>query len=376
MEIHSGSNKADPAYNARHQLKTMANKLSFLIGSSEDQETLGKPVLPVFPKPAEGKKRFSLDPNSSEDGEQSNSPEANGVDATPSPAASASEVIELVSIDKIDDPRVPQRWLYPKEKVAAMAVAIMQEGNGDALKGQLQPVILVPSETPGRYEMVEGLTRLKAFREHYLSPVIKAIIRRDIGKAEAYRIGFTCNESRNAPTDYDKGMSFARALSFGLYQSQDELAEHIGVSKATLSQYMKFSKLPDFVHEIITESPTPFTYNVAAAINTICDRSNNDIELVTSIATKVAKGSMNGAQLKAFVATYSEGSSEKKRKPRKSVCQIPNGKIRYGEGTVTLESTIPVGLEERCAIALQKAFDDFVAQATGESSSQGVASEE
>ena len=256
------------------------------------------------------------------------------------------ETVQLVDIQLIDEPTVRQRWLYSADKISRMAASLMQEGDGDAIRGQLQPVILIPSpEGHGRFEMVEGLTRLKAFKDHFLAKHIKAIVRTDLSREAAYRFGYKANEERNNLTDYDKGMSFSRALDTGLFKNQSELGAAVGSSRQAISGYLAFSKLPDSIIPLIESKPDAFSYNVAARLLSLSNKATST--QVESAAAKIAAGTWSFSRLSSFVSEIEIGEAKEKKK-RKSSRAISNfGNLRCGEGSLSLTlENIPQGVEK------------------------------
>lgn len=261
--------------------------------------------------------------------------------------------IELIDIGLIDEPFVRQRWQYSTDKITKMAASLMAEGDGNPLAGQLQPVLLIPSpDTPGRYEMVEGLTRLKAFKDHHLAKQIKAIVRHDLDRSAAYRVGYMANEERNPPSNYDKGMSFAAAIEAGIYTSQANLAETLRLSPSTVTGYLAFSKLPPSVVSIIELNVESFGYNVAARLLALSKKA--PLPEVESAARKIAQGTWSFAKLSNYVTEVESGDSKPKRSKKSSRTIRDLGKIRCGDGSLSLVlEGIPSNLEKVLADRLE-----------------------
>ncbi|MDN0082463.1 ParB/RepB/Spo0J family partition protein [Crenobacter sp. SG2305] len=261
----------------------------------------------------------------------------------------SDEKIELIDIDLIDEPAVRQRWLYTPEKVSKMATSIMAEGNGNPIAGQLQPVTLIPSpDTPGRYEMVDGLTRLKAFKDHYLGKKIKSIVRFDLDRSDAYRFGYMSNEERNPTSHYDKGMSFFAAIEAGLYPSKSHLAAELRISNSAVTGYLAFAKLPPSVISIIETNTDSFGYNAAGRLLALSHKvPTSEVE---AAARKVANGTWSFSKLSSYV-TEAESGTKKTKRTRKSSRTIRDlGKMRCGDGSLSLVlDGIPAELEKDLA---------------------------
>lgn len=277
------------------------------------------------------------------------------------PVTSSSEKIELIPIDRIDEPLVRQRWHYDERDVAKMAETLRREGNGNPLDGQLQPVI-VNRKPNGRYEMIEGMTRLLAFRYHALGPEIKAIVRDLPDARSAYRTGFRANEDRNAPSAYDKGMSFAAALKAGVYKNQQELAEDLGIKKQIVSALVAFDRLPDSTRIIIEQNKSEFGYNTATRLASLFEKTGV-AEQVDTAAGKIVKGTWTYKKLDEYVNSI-EAGGKKPQKKRTTVTKPIDGfgKLRYDKKCLLLDidlSLYPADTGEAIASRIEKILSEF-----------------
>lgn len=255
---------------------------------------------------------------------------------------SVDESIELIHIDLIEDPFVPQRWHYEVADIAAMANLLLQEGEGDALKGQLQPVRLLLKKN-GHYEMIEGKTRLLAFRNHHLGKYIKAIVSKDLDRRKAYRMGYVSNEGRNPLTDYDKGMSFKALIDNGVYANQLELAEDLGIKRQVIGALLSFGKLPESTQAIIERDKTRFGYNTAQHLASLCEKAPESH--LNTIAEKVLSG-WTVSQLSSHVSRY---ASDKPRriKSQKRVSVLGNlGQLECSNKKIALDLDVSTMSED------------------------------
>lgn len=274
-----------------------------------------------------------------------------------SSAPISGESEKLIDVDLIDEPRVRQRWYYDELAVQDMARKILKEGDGDVIKGQIQPIIVRPNPLePGRYLIVEGLTRLHSFRRHLMAKKIKAIVKLGLDDLTGYFHGYRANEDRNPLTPYDKGMSFAALLEQGIAKDQEQLITESGENKQVISALLSFAKLPPSVHEIIERAKDKFGYNHAARLSALLSKTGDE-EKVKKAAEKVASGSWTYAKLNSYVSSAESGSSASQR-VRKVTKPIENlGKMKYGEGSLELSlDNIPVGQESAFAEAIENAI--------------------
>lgn len=236
------------------------------------------------------------------------------VGAIQSEHAEEWQLFEFIDIDLIDDPLVPQRWHYDVKDVSDMAKSLLSEGDGDAIRGQRMPILLFKKPN-NRYEIIEGKTRVLAFKEHHLGKKIKAIVSTQLDPKTAYRIGYVANEGRNQLTDYDKGMSFRALLNQHVFETQEELCATLCIRKATLSKLLCFAKLPDSTRDIVERDKSRFGYNTAQLLFSLSEKSSESH--LNSVAEKVLSG-WSVSQLSSHIARF-DGNKPKRQKQQKKV---------------------------------------------------------
>lgn len=271
------------------------------------------------------------------------------------------EYVQLIDIEKIDPPSIRQRWHYDPRDIAKMADSLLQEGEGDALNGQRQPVLLMSKED-GRFEMMEGMTRLLAFRNHHLGKHIKAIVSSSLNQRTAYRIGFVSNEGRHQLTDYDKGMSFKALLDAGVYKNQVELCEDLSLNKTTVNMLLCFAKLPESTHAIIEKDKSRFGYNTARLLAVLFERSSESH--LNAIAEKIL-GGWSIAQLNAHIVRHT-GEKKKRIKQQKRVSILGNlGQMECSSKRLALDidvSQLPQECTEKLWIEIDKLVRDTLSK--------------
>lgn len=275
------------------------------------------------------------------------------------PANTLSNV-ELISLDLIDPPPIAQRQQYTEEMINLIAQDIRKNGHGDNLSGQIHPVVVMPSSiTPGRFVMVDGFTRLMAFKQHFLAPQIKAIVRHDLDPKAAFKVALSANVARNSVTDYDTGMAMFEALRDGTYKDHSEIANDNGMSLTTVSGLLAFSDLPEEVHELIKNSPQKFTYNFAARLKALYNKTNVDV--VRDASKKIAEGKMTFSKLQTLISnvTIEQGKTVRKKKNSRTI--LSYGKVRSTEDSVSLVlESLPHNVSQALAEYLEKATVEFL----------------
>lgn len=108
--------------------------------------------------------------------------------------------------------------------------------------GNVQPVKVRPHPTQaGRYEVVFGHRRLRACRE--LGIPVKAMV----AKASDQELFIDMdreNRSREDLRPFEQGLMYQRAIKEGLFASQNELAQAVGVSQGNVSTAIRLANLP------------------------------------------------------------------------------------------------------------------------------------
>ncbi|PHV10035.1 ParB/RepB/Spo0J family partition protein [Chitinimonas sp. BJB300] len=164
-----------------------------------------------------------------------------------------SRVVHKIRVDLIDDNPIPARHAYPKSLVDSRADEILRDG-------QLDPIKVRPGIN-GRYFLIDGKTRVLAFRSHNISPTIDAIIK-DVDELTAAVEGFAANHDRDNGCDLDEAYFFHELMS-KTQESQSSLSRRINVSQSKISLSQSFFRLPDDALKaiLISENPNAVTYN-------------------------------------------------------------------------------------------------------------------
>jgi len=115
--------------------------------------------------------------------------------------------------------------------------------DGIKIHGQETPAIVrqLDSKDGYQYELVCGA------RRHWVTSYLKTdfiVEVRDLTEEEVFIISDEENRNRQDISDYERAMKYKRALG-GLYESQIQMAERMGVTQDWLSRYLALSKLND-----------------------------------------------------------------------------------------------------------------------------------
>jgi ParB family chromosome partitioning protein len=112
--------------------------------------------------------------------------------------------------------------------------------------GQLIPALGRPLREYADYdvEIVCGARRLFAAR-HLNKPLLVEL--RDLTDKDAIVAMDIENRQRRDVSPYERGLSYARWLRAGLFQSQDDIARALGISTSQVSRLLKLARLPSVI---------------------------------------------------------------------------------------------------------------------------------
>ncbi|MEQ5841734.1 ParB/RepB/Spo0J family partition protein [Paraburkholderia acidicola] len=157
------------------------------------------------------------------------------------------QVIEL-ALKAIKPSPFNPRHFYLKSSIAELAVNL-------AKQGQQQAIHVIPDyDNPGSYFVSDGGRRVRALKEANKETVKAIVVDLPIG-IESYKLGYDLNVQRDSQTVFDNAVVWKRFLDDGHFQSQKELAEHLGLDESTVAVALSIAKLPEVVmHEMVSRT--------------------------------------------------------------------------------------------------------------------------
>jgi ParB family chromosome partitioning protein len=165
------------------------------------------------------------------------------------------QVIEL-ALKAIKPSPFNPRHFYLKSSIAELAVNL-------AKQGQQQAIHVIPDyENPGTYFVSDGGRRVRALKEANNESVKAIVIDLPIG-IQSYKLGYDLNVQRDSQTVFDNAVVWRRFLDDRHFQSQKELAEHLGLDESTVAVALSVAKLPEAVMHEMVARPDRFGSNMA-----------------------------------------------------------------------------------------------------------------
>jgi len=156
-------------------------------------------------------------------------------------------VIQLALSD-IDKNPFQTRYVHRDDALAELAESIKANG-------VVQPIVVRPSEQEGRYILILGERRLHASKLAGRD-TIPAIVRR-VSEQQAAEMTIVENLQREDLSPLEQAEAF-RVLSQEFKLTQAQIGERIGLSRESVSNYMRLLKLPRQVMELLAEKRIKF----------------------------------------------------------------------------------------------------------------------
>ena len=176
------------------------------------------------------------------------SPHADAVVSIHTQPASQHAVTNL-AVELIDKNPYQTRYVFQEEMLNELADSIRENG-------VVQPVVVRPSEEPGRFVLVLGERRLRAVKIAGMA-TIPAIVRR-VSPQQAAEMTVLENVQRQDLNPLEQAEAF-RVLSKQFNLTQAQIAERIGVSRETVANYMRLLRLPEDVMKYMLDGRLSFS---------------------------------------------------------------------------------------------------------------------
>jgi ParB family transcriptional regulator, chromosome partitioning protein len=148
------------------------------------------------------------------------------------------------------------RHFYLKTSIAELAVNL-------AKQGQQQAIHVIPDyAAPGSYFVSDGGRRVRALKEANKEVVKAIVVDLPIG-LQSYKLGYDLNVQRDSQTVFDNAVVWKRFIDDKHFQSQRELADHLGLDESTVAVALSIGKLPETVMQEMVARPDRFGSNMA-----------------------------------------------------------------------------------------------------------------
>ncbi|WP_321946013.1 ParB/RepB/Spo0J family partition protein [Paraburkholderia sp. J10-1] len=221
------------------------------------------------------------------------------------------QIIELPLKDIKPSPFNP-RHFYLKASIAELAVNL-------AKQGQQQAIHVIPDyAAPGSYYVSDGGRRVRALKEANKEVVKAIVIDLPIG-IQSYKLGYDLNVQRDSQTVFDNAVVWKRFIDEKHFQSQRELADHLGLDESTVAVALSIGKLPELVMQEMVARPDRFGSNMAYQVGRYHGARGTDATL--RLINRIVADDLSTRQ----VADIVKGRASAQESPK------PAGRQRYAQ---------------------------------------------
>jgi ParB family transcriptional regulator, chromosome partitioning protein len=264
---------------------------------------------------------------------QQDAPQADTADAAAESAAyrawriehgyRPNQVIEL-PLKSIKPSPFNPRHFYLKASIAELAVNL-------AKQGQQQAIHVIPDyDNAGTYFVSDGGRRVRALKEANKESVKAIVIDLPIG-IQSYKLGYDLNVQRDSQTVFDNAVVWKRFLDDRHFQSQKELAEHLGLDESTVAVALSIAKLPEAVMHEMVARPDRFGSNMAYHVGRYHTARGADATL--RLINKILSDDLSTRQVADIVKGRANAQESVK----------PAGRQRYAQRLEIKLDGMPVG---------------------------------
>lgn len=269
--------------------------------------------------------------------EQIKEEEVKTIEAVIDETINPDEVMQL-PLAEITPNRYQPRSIFNEEKIAELAQTIHTHG-------MIQPIVVrTIDDDEKRYEIIAGERRFRAVSLLQWE-TIPAIIR-EMNDKETASVALIENLQREELTVIEEAQAYQRLLDLhGL--TQEALAQRLGKSQSTIANKLRLLKLPEVVHQAITDKLV--TERHARAMIRLKDE-NQIIKILAEVIEKGLNVKQTEERIKLIL--------EPKQKPKKPQFKGVSKDVRIAMNTIrqslTMVSDTGVNLE-----ADEQELDDY-----------------
>ena len=266
---------------------SMASTVLAPVGSSSDVETRAgapAPHLAYSDPPGDLAGRPATDPRGFQpayDSSAGSGPiEINAAAETRIPG----NLVVNLPISDIDKNPFQTRYVEESEALDELAESIRANG-------VVQPVVVRPAKEDGRFILILGERRLHASKKAGKAH-IPALVRR-VSEQQAAEMTIVENLQREDLSPLEQAEAF-RVLSSQFNMTQQQIAERVGLSRVSVTNYMRLLKLPREVMQLLSEKRLNF-----AQARELLKLGDND--RIAEAALYAVKKGMNIDQIESLV---------------------------------------------------------------------------
>lgn len=217
----------------------------------------------------------------------------------------------FISIDRIVPFKNQARKIFDEGELSALSDSIKEYG-------VRQPLTIIRSEDD-KYEVISGERRLIAAKMAGLDKV-PCIILKDHNQSDA--IALIENIHRQNLHVIELGNAYKRLIDNQVFKSQTELAEKVRISKAHVSECIKYAELPEEMQQEILSKKIESRSDIRRIFNNYKKQQLSEIEDINKKSFSVLRISSENGILKVQVGGVSKISEEQKESLKKHLNEV------------------------------------------------------
>ncbi len=265
-----------------------------------------------------------------------------------------------VALSALKDSPYNPRHFYPVHSLQPLLANIAESG-------QQTPIHVIPDyDQPGTFFVSDGGRRLRVCRQLKHQSCRAIVVDVPIG-IQSYKLGYDLNTQHEAQTTLDDAVKWRRMLDEGLFASQRELGDALGVDEVSVALTLSLAKLPESVMLEMLQSPKNFGRRMSYEVWRFFEREGGDVEGAIALVRRIIRDDLSVRQVQRTLAD-DVISPSRQPGPRRVVAtqrvayKLPNGRRAgelklYGDDRIDLQLR---GLPKETRDALHERIEDVL----------------
>lgn len=180
--------------------------------------------------------------------------------------------------------------LQPRAFMDALELAGLSEDL--EANGQLEAIQVYPKNAEGLFVVRSGHRRLRVLGEKGASHILAEIVAPAADPKDAYLKARAINLQHKSHNYLDDAIRFPQLLEAGVFNSQKDLAESLGLTSADVSRRLKVGELPRSVFEYLKSHKDAIGISAAYSVYLYWEKSKKDDEACLGVCRELYEGSL------------------------------------------------------------------------------------
>ncbi len=198
-------------------------------------------------------------------------------------SVNSEDVVVSIPISRVIDNPFNARQIYDEDVIRQRTASIATHGQQEPAK------VVVAEDKPGYYYLMDGHYRKRGLLAAGKTE-IKCLVKTIGSPLDLYRLSFLLNEERSPQSSLDNALAWKNLTDGKLVKTDDDIAELIGMSKATVSKTLALLSLPESVLQKMQGNPSLFGTTIAYEIVLIHKVQSNDKETLNLVQRVINEG--------------------------------------------------------------------------------------